>query len=827
MAKAKGSFKPLVRGVSQQSHESRLDGQVGEQVNMLSDPVHGLVRRPGTKAEWAYLSIPGLAAQDDMKDWVARDVTLDATKYTVLHRRKAGTHTSNLYMWSRTTKTHTPVVESASAKAILAQGVSGIAAVGKLLIMAGKEHVVQANAVERWNTEANRGTASIWVRGGAYSRTYKITLIFDLGTVTATYTTPSASYQGTLTTADIPYTATDYQKQVNDRVNAFNSASTNWLGTAAAAVQPQAIAGQLVTALAAYVTAGQFGVTSVNGSVCVINGTWKLQSVSVSDSGDGSLLRAVHQTVKDISLLAEVALPGKIVKIKPDESTYGYYMKAVGTLPASTNFQPVTWAECAGTDVDITTAFAVGTVLAGTLYVCGSITELNTITGNSFPTISSRLVGDSDSNPAPYFVGRKITYLGNFQDRVVVAAGGVLNFSQVGDYLNFFRNSVLTVADSDPVEAYASGGEDDVIRHSVIFDKNLLLFGDSQQYVVGGSVPLTPSTSQVVQSSAHKQTTNAVPLVNGDLVFYSTETAGSTQVSQIAVGNYSDTSNSNEVTQQITTYIEGTPIEMAAMTSPDIVVVRSSGRPNSIYVFRYIDSVGQQQRLMDSWSRFDYSPLLGPIVGMTLYNKELFLFYARPQGAGCLLSVDTQSLLAKPTIYPHLDSMRQYATGSLNQFQAYASMSCAFVKGLSHQMMGGSISEAADLVAEFPTADSTQLMVGMPFDSYVELTNPYPKDRNGEVVPSVRCTVTKLTFTYENTGAFAVRVVTDYSNAEVLRFSGRNVGAASSIIGGNPVVNGTAQAFIGRETRDYRATVSSVNWLPLSIKGVEWVGQVF
>lgn len=44
-----GTYKPLIQGVSQQTPQDRSDGQLGEQVNMLSDIVTGLRRRSGTK----------------------------------------------------------------------------------------------------------------------------------------------------------------------------------------------------------------------------------------------------------------------------------------------------------------------------------------------------------------------------------------------------------------------------------------------------------------------------------------------------------------------------------------------------------------------------------------------------------------------------------------------------------------------------------------------------------------------------------------------------------------------------------------------------------
>ena len=54
MSKVSGTYPSLSRGVNQQPFEARLDGQHGEQVNMWSDPVHGLSRRRGTILQYCY-----------------------------------------------------------------------------------------------------------------------------------------------------------------------------------------------------------------------------------------------------------------------------------------------------------------------------------------------------------------------------------------------------------------------------------------------------------------------------------------------------------------------------------------------------------------------------------------------------------------------------------------------------------------------------------------------------------------------------------------------------------------------------------------------------
>lgn len=60
MATFKGTYKQFLQGVSQQIPQEREDGQLGEQINMLSDIVNGLRRRSGVKM---YATIADIAPE--------------------------------------------------------------------------------------------------------------------------------------------------------------------------------------------------------------------------------------------------------------------------------------------------------------------------------------------------------------------------------------------------------------------------------------------------------------------------------------------------------------------------------------------------------------------------------------------------------------------------------------------------------------------------------------------------------------------------------------------------------------------------------------------
>ena len=86
MAKVSGSYKSLIRGVSEQVPEERLPGQHAAQDNMLSDPVRGLIRRQGSTMirESAMLTstVDGLAS-----GYRCEDIKVEDRELTLLTRR--------------------------------------------------------------------------------------------------------------------------------------------------------------------------------------------------------------------------------------------------------------------------------------------------------------------------------------------------------------------------------------------------------------------------------------------------------------------------------------------------------------------------------------------------------------------------------------------------------------------------------------------------------------------------------------------------------------------------------------------------------------------
>ncbi len=421
----------------------------------------------------------------------------------------------------------------------------------------------------------------------------------------------------------------------------------------------------------------------------------------------------------------------------------------------------------------------------------------------------------------PHFVGKVVTYLGMFQDRVVIGSQNVINASRIGDYFNFWRMSALTVPDDDTVEVFGNGSEDDVIRHGAFFDRTLVLFGDRQQYSISGKIPLTPATANIAQSSAHKDSARVRPVAHGDSLFYTKTEGDRSTVYQIRVGSTEDTSNSTEVSQQLDDYLRGQGLSLSAVSMPDVLFLRTDADQHTFYAFRYLDNMNGE-RLVDAWYTFRFHAACGHIVAFSVWQDRLRVIFARDVGTGVALVVDELSMVAGDMTLPHLDSQSAHTGRAM-----LPAMQCAWGENsvATRSWQGEEDGDIAGLFAEL--GSDALLRVGFPFDAYVDLTSPVPRDRNDDAILTGRMAVARLLVNHDRTGAYDVVVNSDYETRTSLRFRGRTVNGLSTLLGQVLLQKGQASAMVGREWREYTARIKSHQWYPFTVTGITWIGQLF
>ena len=911
--KTANSYASLVRGVSQQNPQDRLPGQHTEQINMMPDPVAGLARRHGTRwlAEQS-LSVGYSTLVQDSNSWRTFVYTDAGIEYAILYRTSFEAGSVPLLVYNLTNKQWLTVTTDPDdeVEARAAFGFSAVASAGKYALLASSGQQVTGTSTNLWAEEANQSKAVVWVRGGAYSRKFKVTakIRSTSATIEFEYTTQASAYQGVLDTSLIPLyaldpaggTATDsesiwiqpdgtarltwgtwspasltvkndtaamtnvypsapsgalqyawatgaatiqfdvgmagrvnitatyshtktvanpqYTSQIAQAQATYNNAVTAWIGTASAAIQPAAIAEQLkLAAVSAGITA-----TRVDASIVLDD----VEDLTVTDNGDNSLIKGTGAKVDLVTNLTAYHIPGKIVKVQSRTSDDALYFKAVAKDAAITTLTNVTWEECAGTEHSLDLGLILGRAEGSVYYLATSASFMAGLTGDSsVPVYSVNRCGDADSVPLPHMVGRIITSLAVFQDRLIVGSAGVVRVSKSGDYFNFFRSSLLTVLAEDAFEVSSRGREDDELRYPVLYDRDLVIFARDAQYAMSGRTPLAATGANLAVISSHKGAAVVPPVAAGSFVFYAKQGEDSFSIHQLQPGQVAESPEAYLVSAQLDRYLRANVIELLQIAKPAMLLARSTGSRNSVYAFNYIDSAGQG-RVQDAWHRWDYR---FPVAGMATSKDGVVLFSLVNNESGVFIVADLQPLTAGLSTDPYLDSRRNYSDltsgTSLTPTTSNPYARVAFNDDTEWRFIGGAITEADNIIAQFPEA--FVLKAGYLIEASVTLTNPFVKDRNDKSITSGVLTITVINLTLRDSGGCISTIEVPGQDNVVDRFNGRTLGNLDNLVGIEPIATGQVSIPILQDTRDYKLTIASRDWFPFTITAIDWVGQFF
>lgn len=797
--KIAGSWASLLRGVSQQPAEVRQAGQHAEQVNLLSDPVAGLTRRRGTVAQALSLVAVGSNATDSNLMLASSGgyrklaYTSQGKEYVLLLRERnldpshGGrlTKLAPVLCYDMAAMTFVPLaadaVTTATVNSIAASGVSACVNLGRFTVLAIKGQTLTATGQELWN-HPNNHFPVFWVRGGAYNRRYQVNVA---GGASFFYDTPGPSVAGS-----------------------------------GDAISPQNIAQQLVVAARA---AGY--ALDRNGAHVYLDGP--TAELSVSDGGDGSLMLGLSRTTDSISKLPLMAIHGHVVKIVTGPNEW-FYVEAISKNPAAP-LAEVVWRECAGYRQGVASSLVVAVVEGGTLRLGPS----NTVSATSPPAFIQSLSGDQKTNPAPAFLrGFPITYLGIFQDRLVVGAGAAVAVSAAGDYFNFFRSSVVTVPQKDPFEMTAMGGEDDTLRSSVSYNRNLVVFGDKRQYSISGQVALTPTSANMSIMTTYSNAADTAPIAAGGQIYYARNREGLVGVHQIQPGAFVDSAESFPTSAQIGDYIKApaTQLEIAS-GAPSLLMVRSATAPREVAVFSFLDT--PNGRKQDAWSKWRFDAKCGNLLGIHNTADGVLLFWLRPTGVNNFMVVaDLLPLSPATSNLPFLDSARTLAaiSGGTQDVTLSSGLpwSVAFDRPSGRFLIGTALQDRQQLADEYPAewASPTTLVVGLPFDSYVELTNPITRDKEEVAQLGGRLVITALGLNFKNSSGCNIEIDSG-GITNTYSFNGRVLGDTLNAIGSVPVSSTVHTVSVGRGANEYTLRIYARKWFPFTLVGIGWTGQSF
>ena len=333
-------------------------------------------------------------------------------------------------------------------------------------------------------------------------------------------------------------------------------------------------------------------------------------SIKVTDDDGGVNLKAFKGNAKSFTDLPNQCEDGFVLGVVGDNQKKedDFYVKFEGTGGSGY------WKECVVPNTNN------GFDLATMPHQLRQNADLSFTFGQG--TWDNRVCGDNATNPFPSFVGQKITDIFFHRNRLGVLAGENVIFSEASGYYNFFRTTVRTLLDSDPIDVAVSQNEVSELKAAVPIQDNLLLFSNLNQFTLSATQLLTPAEVTVDQSTKYECDLTASPVGAGNSIFFATKSGDYAGVREFFTRDDTEIKDAQDISSHVPEYIKGNIREFAASSNEDMLVALTNSNKYECYIYKWYNS--STERLQSSWSKWVFTK---PIGSVFFNNAELFFTF--------------------------------------------------------------------------------------------------------------------------------------------------------------------------------------------------------
>ena len=598
----------FIGGVSQQADEKMLLGQVKDALNCYPDITLGMLKRPGGKFLGRLASITANTA--DTAAWFSmfRD---NQEKYIATVSSAGVIRVWNLLTGQAATVSY-PAGKQASIESYLAaadyRSIKTLT-INDFTYIVNSEKVVTAKAAPTWNPKRQ---ATIIVTGVEHDNVYSV----KIGATTFTYTAPSSS-SGKLLISTI------------------------------------------MTGISNAITSG-FATKTIIGNTIYLTFSSNTD-VSGFAGSTGTDLRVFQDSVDTFARLPDQAKHNQVVKINNTSANQDdFYLKFIADDGISgKGYWEETIAPNVSTGINEAT-MPVALIRTGVSPLTFRATFLDgSETINSLPLLwEPRLVGDEDSNSHPSFVNNTIQDIFLFNNRLGFLTEDNVSMSQAGDYYNFYHKSATTLTAADPIDLSCASIKPAIVRSVVPITQGLLLFSDSQQFLMEAeNGAWTPSNCTISTIANYECDRYLKPVDLGSTVLYVSRNQSWSRAFEIFVRGQRDTPSVTETTKIVPEWMpQG--ITDAVGSAQNGLWVASSRTSPYMYLHRFYEQ--GDERSMAAWVRW---LLPSNVIHTAIQNDVLYVLTSGTEGYTItqhklVLAPSTGGLINSlgNTVDPNLDS---------------------------------------------------------------------------------------------------------------------------------------------------------------------------
>jgi hypothetical protein len=445
-----------------------------------------------------------------------------------------------------------------------------------------------------------------------------------------------------------------------------------------------------------------------------------------------------------------------------------------------------------------------------------------------------REVGDLDSAPDPSFVGKKISNMFFYKNRLGFLSEENVIFSGAGDYFRFFPKTVTTVLDDGPIDVTASHTKVSRLNSAIPFNESLTLFSEQSQFTIQNAGNLTPKTISIVPSTEFENDADVSPVGAGNNIYFSSKKGDFSSIREYYIQADTIMSDALEVTAHVPKYVPKNLVKLATSSNEDILVALSADERSKLYVYKWFTD--GTQKLQSSWSTWELSDD-SFIVDATIIENNLKLVIKR--GSSLFFeNIDLQHLDdaglnfcvradRKTSLTGTYDSGTDTTTWTLPY--TYDGPVHVVKSGSWPERKGANITNYRDGIHTYVRAtgdySAYPVIIGIPYDMTYEFSTQHVREKNGtQSIQSGRLQLRTMRVNYENTGYFKIEVTPYARQTYSYEYTGVVLNQLGSTIGDVSLEDGTYRFPVQSKNDRVSIKLVSDSYLPCAFQNAEWEG---
>ena len=575
----------------------------------------------------------------------------------------------------------------------------------------------------------------------------------------------------------------------------------------------------------------EFTFTQYNSALyCAVVDGNAAYTVTTFDGGGNNEMYAIRDEIADFTKLPYFGKTGTKIKVtgKADDTSSDYWVSYTGNG---------VWSEC---------------IAPATNLGVDDTKMPHALINNNDGTFSfrkqsyvNRDAGDIDTNPNPTFIGTAIQNLTFYKNRLGILSGENLILSGNADYFNWFATTVVQVLDTDPIDIAASGNRVNTLKNSISFNETLLLFSDTAQYKLASSgEAISPTTAVLNEVSTFSHDANVAPVSSGQYAYFAQNRNNNTAIREYYSDNDTLTNDGLDITVAVQTLLPTNAYQIISNTTEDVLALLCSDtadaqtapyatgsnvtatNADTLYVYKYFFDKGE--KVQTSWSKWVFEGV--KILGAMSDRSNIYLFAAEGQTTK-LFKIDLQNLADSPIAFNVYVDLKKTVTGTYDAATGKTTFTSPY--GAKAGLMAINATTGANYTATNTTGSTytiegnyTSLIIGVPYESKYTLSPQYVRENTGRglmAITSGRYQIRTISFDYENTGFFTVEVTPENRDTYTKEMNGYVIGFSGSV--DNPATSsGTLVVPVQSRNTQFTLDVKSSSHLPLYIPSAEVEG---